>query len=144
MPILQPYSTDLPFDPGRALAQRGIVLVALSPQTPDGSLTMQEKHDLDFAVLSDPSDRIPGALGLLTHPSDTARERDSRIGSVAGRSMPIGPSRCRYRQSRSFAATADLRGLTSRRFLTRADPPAESSMRSTTSNSQRRIRRRTA
>ena len=74
MPILQPYSTDLPLTLSGPLAQRGIVLVALSPQTPDGSLTMQEKHDLDFAVLSDLSNQIAGALGILTHPSDTARE----------------------------------------------------------------------
>ncbi|MGO8950350.1 MAG: peroxiredoxin-like family protein [Ktedonobacterales bacterium] len=57
-----------------ALAQRGIVLVAVSPQTPDGSLSMQEKHDLDFAVLSDPGNQIAGALGILTHPSVAARE----------------------------------------------------------------------
>ncbi|EFM12305.1 alkyl hydroperoxide reductase/ Thiol specific antioxidant/ Mal allergen [Paenibacillus curdlanolyticus YK9] len=31
----------------------GAQLVAVSPQTPDASLTMQEKHDLQFHVLSD-------------------------------------------------------------------------------------------
>ena len=62
------------------LAQRGIILVALSPQTPDGSMTMQEKHDLDFAVLSDPGNQIAGALGILTHPSVAAREAQLQHG----------------------------------------------------------------
>ena len=64
----------------KVLAQRGIVLVGLSPQTPDGSLTMQEKHDLDFAVLSDPGNQIAGALGILTHPSVAAREAQLEHG----------------------------------------------------------------
>jgi peroxiredoxin len=64
----------------KLLAQRGIVLVAVSPQTPDGSLTMQEKHDLDFAVLSDPGNQIAGALGILTHPSVAAREAQLQHG----------------------------------------------------------------
>jgi peroxiredoxin len=64
----------------KALARRGIVLVAVSPQTPDGSLTMQEKHDLAFAVLSDPGNQIAGALGILTHPSAAAREAQLQHG----------------------------------------------------------------
>jgi peroxiredoxin len=64
----------------KALAQRGIVLAALSPQTPDGSLSMQQKHDLDFAVLSDPGNQIAGALGILTHPSVAAREAQLEHG----------------------------------------------------------------
>jgi peroxiredoxin len=64
----------------KPLDQRGIVLVAVSPQTPDGSLTMQEKHDLDFPVLSDPGNQIAGALGILTHPSVAAREAQLQHG----------------------------------------------------------------
>ncbi len=55
------------------LREMGVRLVAISPQTADGSMTMQEKLDLDFAVLSDPGNQIAGALGILTHPSDDAR-----------------------------------------------------------------------
>lgn len=62
------------------LAQRGIVLVALSPQVPDGSLTMQQKHDLDFAVLSDPGNQIASALGILTRPSEASREAQLQHG----------------------------------------------------------------
>ena len=37
-----------------ALSDRAVRLIAVSPQRPDGSMTMQQKHDLAFAVLSDP------------------------------------------------------------------------------------------
>jgi peroxiredoxin len=56
------------------LAEARVRLVAISPQTADGSMTMQEKLDLEFAILSDPGNQIAGQLGILTHPSDAARE----------------------------------------------------------------------
>jgi len=62
------------------LAERGISLVAISPQAADGSLTMKEKHELEFAVLSDPGNQIAGALGILTRPSDDARAMQLGIG----------------------------------------------------------------
>ena len=55
------------------LSERGIPLLALSPQKPDGSLSMQEKNDLSFVVLSDPGNQIATALGVLTTPSDDVR-----------------------------------------------------------------------
>jgi peroxiredoxin len=36
----------------KPLAEHGVQLVAVSPQRPDGSLSMQEKHDLAFGVLT--------------------------------------------------------------------------------------------
>ncbi|MGI8450958.1 MAG: hypothetical protein ACR2MP_28010, partial [Streptosporangiaceae bacterium] len=36
----------------------GFSLVAVSPQKPDESLTMQQKHGLAFAVVSDPGNSI--------------------------------------------------------------------------------------
>lgn len=41
-------------------------LVAISPQKPDGSLTMKEKNDLDFTVLSDPGNQLATQLGVLS------------------------------------------------------------------------------
>jgi peroxiredoxin len=52
------------------LRDRGIVLVAVSPQVPDGSMTIREKHSLDFAVLSDPGSQIGTALGIVARPSE--------------------------------------------------------------------------
>ncbi|SDN43703.1 Peroxiredoxin [Actinacidiphila guanduensis] len=62
------------------LLARGIALIAVSPQHPDGSLTMREKHDLDFAVLSDPGNRLAISLGVLTAPSPEAREAQLALG----------------------------------------------------------------
>ena len=53
--------------------RRRVRLIAVSPQKPDGSLTMKEKHELSFAVLSDPANQLAAAAGILTAPSDEAR-----------------------------------------------------------------------
>ena len=45
-------------------SQRGARLVAVSPQTPDNSLTMAEKHSLEFPVLSDQGGEVIGTYGL--------------------------------------------------------------------------------
>ena len=45
-------------------SQRGARLVAVSPQTPDNSLTMAEKHSLEFPVLSDEGGEVIGMYGL--------------------------------------------------------------------------------
>jgi peroxiredoxin len=62
------------------LAQRDIPLVAISPQKPDGSLSMQEKNELSFTVLSDPGNQVAAALGVLTAPTDDARAAQRIIG----------------------------------------------------------------
>jgi peroxiredoxin len=62
------------------LTERGIRLVAISPQKPDGSLTMQQKHSLAFTVVSDPGNTIAGRLGILTHPSEEARAAQVQLG----------------------------------------------------------------
>ena len=63
-----------------ALTERGVRLLAISPQGPDGSLSMQEKHDLAFIVLSDPGNSIGRGLGILTQPSDEARAAQLELG----------------------------------------------------------------
>jgi peroxiredoxin len=62
------------------LTERGIRLVAISPQKPDGSLTMQQKHSLAFTVVSDPGNTIARRLGILTQPSDEARAAQLELG----------------------------------------------------------------
>jgi len=62
------------------LTGRGIGLVAISPQVPDGSLSMREKHDLSFTVVSDPGNTIARGLGILTRPSDEARAAQLQLG----------------------------------------------------------------
>jgi peroxiredoxin len=62
------------------LTERGIRLVAISPQKPDGSLAMQQKHSLAFTVVSDPGNIIAGRLGILTQPSEEARAAQLQLG----------------------------------------------------------------
>jgi peroxiredoxin len=62
------------------LTERGVALVAISPQRPDGSLSMQEKNDLAFAVLSDPGNTLARRLGILTQPSDGVRAAQLQLG----------------------------------------------------------------
>jgi peroxiredoxin len=58
---LKNYGEQLP----GPLAERGVELIAVSPQKPDGSLSMQEKHDLRFPVVSDPGNALATQLGVL-------------------------------------------------------------------------------
>jgi peroxiredoxin len=62
------------------LTGRDIRLVAISPQIPDGSLSMQDKHGLAFTVVSDPGNAIARGLGILTQPSDEARAAQLQLG----------------------------------------------------------------
>jgi len=62
------------------LAQRGIALVAISPQKPDGSLSAQETNELSFTVLSDPGNQIAAGLGVLTAPTDDVRAAQRSLG----------------------------------------------------------------
>jgi peroxiredoxin len=63
-----------------ALDERGISLIAISPQTPDGSLSTKETKELSFTVLSDPGNQVARQLGILTAPSDGARAAQLQLG----------------------------------------------------------------
>lgn len=63
-----------------ALAERGVGLIAISPQRPDGSLSMREANELSYVVLSDPGNQIAGKLGILTAPSDGAVQAQATLG----------------------------------------------------------------
>jgi peroxiredoxin len=63
-----------------ALADRGISLIAISPQTPYGSLSTKEAKELTFTVLSDPGNQIARQLGILTAPSDGTRAGQLQLG----------------------------------------------------------------
>ena len=62
------------------LTGRGVGLVAISPQTSDGSLSTLEKNGLTFTVLSDPGNEIAKVAGILTGPSDEARAAQLQLG----------------------------------------------------------------
>jgi peroxiredoxin len=62
------------------LRTRGIELVAISPQTPDGSTAIIGNGELEFTVLSDPANQLARELGILTEPSADARAAHTDLG----------------------------------------------------------------
>jgi peroxiredoxin len=67
-----------------ALRDRGVRLVAVSPQKPDGSLTIQEKHELEYDVLSDPGLVLARAANVLTEPTEDAVAAQLELGLDLG------------------------------------------------------------
>ena len=74
---LRTYQRDL----APVLDRRGVALIAISPQRPDGSLSMQEKNELTFTVLSDPGNQVATALGVLTEAGDDTTSKLRAIGT---------------------------------------------------------------
>ncbi|KQM29460.1 MULTISPECIES: peroxiredoxin-like family protein [unclassified Frigoribacterium] len=62
------------------LRERGVALVAISPQTPEGSEASVTNGSLEFPVLSDPGNVLSGALGIRTEPSADARTVHTQLG----------------------------------------------------------------
>jgi peroxiredoxin len=66
-------------------SERGARLVAVSPQTPDNSLTMAEKHRLEFPVLSDEGGGVIGTYGLKYEVEGQSRELHVAAGNDVAR-----------------------------------------------------------
>jgi peroxiredoxin len=66
------------------LDQLGARLVAVSPQTPDGSLSLKEKNELTFTVLSDLGNGLARKLGITFTVSEDVREVSQAIGNDLG------------------------------------------------------------
>lgn len=62
------------------LAERGVELIAVSPQKPDGSLTSAQSNDLTYSVASDPGNQLAAAVGILTESSTDAIAGQVRLG----------------------------------------------------------------
>jgi peroxiredoxin len=55
-------------------------LVAISPQTPDQSLSTAEKAQLEFTVLSDPGSRVAWRIGIAFQEADEVLEAQRKLG----------------------------------------------------------------
>jgi peroxiredoxin len=62
------------------LTARDVPLIAVSPQTADGSLTTQQTKELTYTVLSDPGNQIARQLGILTAPTDATAAAQQQLG----------------------------------------------------------------
>lgn len=58
----------------------GARLVAISPQTPDQSLSTVEKADLAFTVLSDPGSRVARSIGIAFQQADDVLAAQRQLG----------------------------------------------------------------
>ena len=58
----------------------GVRLVAISPQTPDESLSTTEKAELTFTVLSDPGSRVARQLNIAFQQADQVLDAQREIG----------------------------------------------------------------
>jgi peroxiredoxin len=63
-----------------ALGERGVELIAVSPQKPDGSLTSAQSNELTYSVASDPGNQIATALGIVTVPSPDSVAAQVKLG----------------------------------------------------------------
>ena len=68
----------------------GADLVAITPEVPDEMVTMQEKHDLAFEVLSDVGNRIARQYGLVWQLPERVRAFYAKIGLDLERSNGDG------------------------------------------------------
>ncbi|GLV60531.1 alkyl hydroperoxide reductase [Dictyobacter sp. S3.2.2.5] len=73
---LRAYQQALP-----QLRALGASLVAVSPQTPDSSLTMAEKSGLTFPVLSDVGNRVARRFGLVFTIDEAVRAAHQQMGA---------------------------------------------------------------
>jgi peroxiredoxin len=63
------------------IKQLGATLIAISPQTPDHSLSMSQKHELAFPVLSDQGNQVARQFGLVYSVEEDIRTLFKSIGS---------------------------------------------------------------
>jgi peroxiredoxin len=63
------------------LIARSAQLVAISPQTPDNSLTTAERHALAFPVLSDVGSRVADQFGITLSIEDAMRDLHAGVGA---------------------------------------------------------------
>src|SRR6195952_3674172 len=73
---LQTYQRDLL----PKLRDEGVALIAISPQTPEGSDQSVRNGGLEFTVLSDPANVWIRELGIITEPASAAREAHTQLG----------------------------------------------------------------
>jgi peroxiredoxin len=64
----------------------GATLVAISPNLPDGSMTVTQRHELGYPVLSDIGNKIAGEFGLVFQIQDDLVAEYRDMGIDVGRS----------------------------------------------------------
>lgn len=107
------------------IRQSGAQLIAISPQSPDASLSTQEKNALAFPVLSDVNAEIANAFGILFTLPDYLQELYAslgndlpRINSAGGWVLPVPATYVIDRDGRIMAHHVEID------YRTRMEPQA--------------------
>ena len=74
-------------------------LVAISPETPDASLSTQEKAELTYTVLSDTGAELANTLGITFDPSEDGLAAQRTLGVDIRTTRADGGTVCRCRPS---------------------------------------------
>ena len=89
----------------------GAELIAVSPETPDSSLSTAEKNDLSFPVISDSGGELASALGIRFNLSETVRPFYEKAGlALSDRNgdgawaLPVPATYVIHRGGRIYAA----------------------------------------
>ncbi len=80
VPVLQHHAPHVPAELLPALQERGVQLVAVSPQTPEAAEQSIANGELVFPVLTDPENVLAGRFGIVTEPSAAARGAHTQLG----------------------------------------------------------------
>jgi peroxiredoxin len=73
---LRAYQATLP-----EITRLGATLIAVSPQTPDNSLSLAEKNELEFPVLSDAHNEVARSYGLVFKVASEMLDTYKAVGS---------------------------------------------------------------
>ena len=101
-------------------------LVAISPQSPDESLSTAEKADLSFTILSDPGSRLAGQIGIASSRPTRCWPLSASSVSTWPKSTPKAPSAYPDRPCWSWTATGWCASSTSNP-TTRPEPRSPTS-----------------
>jgi peroxiredoxin len=107
------------------LDARGITLVAVSPQKPDGSLSAAEKNELTYAVVSDPGNQIAEQLGIVFTLGDQARTAQTKLGLELTQANVDGTADLPLTTAVLVDATGTIRWIDVRPDYTSRTEPAE-------------------
>ena len=80
--------------------------MAISPQSPDQSLSTVEKADLEFTVLSDPGNRVADRVGIVFQQADEVLEAQRKLGLDLAQVNAEGSTSCPGPPSSSSTRTA--------------------------------------
>jgi peroxiredoxin len=108
------------------LRQRGFGLIAVCPQKPDESLTLREKKELTFTVLSDPGNVLAARFGIVMTPSPDVIEAQLKLGLDLTQGNADGTTSCAGSMRTRTTAPAQKSATSSpRSMLSAAAAPAD-------------------